>query len=216
MEHKDSLQQVAYEYLFNSIIANKLQPGVPIVEQDISRALGISRTPIREALKQLESESLVWRVPGRGAFVADITHQDLEEIFSLRETLEVQALQTAINSIPDAEISEIEDLLQNLTPDSEQELYYESDRKLHDMIVKKGNNRRLMNFLNNLNAQIERMRRVAAMRDQRLGFSRQEHLEIISALRERNLEKTEQLLRQHIRNVKESVREVLNRYWMKS
>ena len=81
----DNRQSQAYEYLYNAIITNTLRPGYPIVEKEISNILGISRTPIREALKQLESEGLVRRFSGKGTFVAGVDLQDIEEIFPSRD-----------------------------------------------------------------------------------------------------------------------------------
>lgn len=205
---RDTRQQKAYEYLYNAIVTNKLPPGVAIAEQEISNVLGISRTPVREALKQLEAEGLVRHIPLRGTFVEEITTQDLEEIFALRETLEVLALKTAINDITDEELYEIEILLRSLEYDSSNEKFYDSDRRLHDLIVKHGGNRRLAQILNNLNSQMERLRHIAAMKPHRLQQSKQEHLEIVAALKRRDLEEAERLLRQHIRNVKESTIEV--------
>ncbi|AFV12582.1 transcriptional regulator, GntR family [Thermacetogenium phaeum DSM 12270] len=205
---RDTRQQKAYEYLYNAIVTNKLPPGVAIAEQEISNVLGISRTPVREALKQLEAEGLVRHIPLRGTFVEEITTQDLEEIFALRETLEVLALKTAINDITDEELYEIEILLRSLEYDSSNEKFYDSDRRLHDLIVKHGGNRRLAQILNNLNSQMERLRHIAAMKPHRLQQSKQEHLEIVAALKMRDLEEAERLLRQHLRNVKESTIEV--------
>ncbi len=205
---RDTRKQKAYEYLYNAIVTNKLPPGVAIAEQEISNVLGISRTPVREALKQLEAEGLVRHVPLRGTFVEEITTQDLEEIFALRETLEVLALKTAITEITNEELYEIEILLRSLEYDSSNEKFYDSDRRLHDLIVKHGGNRRLAQILNNLNSQMERLRHIAAMKPHRLEQSKKEHLAIVAALKKRDLEEAERLLRQHLRNVKGSTMEV--------
>lgn len=208
MVSKNSFRQVAYNYLHNAIITHELAPGMAIVEQDISDALGISRTPVREALKLLESEGLVRHVPLRGTFVTEITTQDVEEIFMLREALEVLVLQVAINNITDEELASIGELLQSLTPDSPPESFYESDRRLHEMLVRHGQNRRLMLFLNTINSQIERLRQLSARRPGRLQNSMKEHLQILEALKERDLKKAEKMMRQHINNIKESTLEV--------
>ncbi|HYF82423.1 MAG TPA: GntR family transcriptional regulator [Clostridia bacterium] len=205
---KDNCKQMAYDYLYNSIITNQLKPGQPVIEQEISDNLGTSRTPVREALKQLESEGLVRHMPGRGAFVSEVTTEDVEEIFVLREMLEVLALQVAWKKIGDEEINKAEQFLSSLDSNCSIDDFYKSDRMIHDLIVRNGNNRRLEGFLNNINAQIERIRILSSLTPQRLGKSKAEHLEIISAMKERNLEKTEELLRVHINNVKESAIEV--------
>lgn len=205
---RDTRKRVAYNYLYNAIVTHELPPGTAIVEQEIADLLGISRTPVREALKQLEMEGLVRHIPLRGTFVAEISTQDVEEIFALRQALEILALHTAIEEITDEELEELERHLESLGPESLPESFYNSDRKLHDLIVKHGRNRRLRIFYDMLNSQIERVRRVSAQKPNRLKKSRQEHLEIVQALKERDLQKAEELLRQHLRNVKESCIEV--------
>lgn len=210
---KDNCKEKAYDYLYNSIINNQIHPGQPVIEQEISGTLGTSRTPVREALKQLESEGLVRHIPGRGAFVSEVTTQDVEEIFMLREMLEVLALQVAWKKIRDEEINEVEQFLSSLDSDCSAEDFYKSDRMIHDLIVSNGNNRRLMSFLNNINAQIERIRIISSLTPQRLKKSKEEHLGIINSLKERNLVKAEELLRMHINNVKESAIEVCRSMW---
>lgn len=201
---KDSFTQIAYTYLRNVIVKYDLKPGEAIVEQEISNALRISRTPVREALKLLESEGLVHHIPQRGTFVTEISTQDVEEIFALREALEVLALREAINDVTDQELTEVEQLLLTLDSDSSPENFYVSDRCLHELIVRHGRNRRLVNILNTLNSQVERLRQMSARRQNRLSESMQEHLDILKALKERNFKRAESMLRRHIKNVKES------------
>jgi len=199
---KDTRKQTAYNYLRDAILNATLAPGATLVEQEISDGLGISRTPVREALKVLESEGLVRQIASRGTFVTEISTQDIEEIFDLREVLEILALKVAIHDITDSELANVDSLLRTLGPDSLTEEFYESDRRLHDMIVRHGHNRRLVLFLNNINSQVERLRHASAQRPNRLPHSMQEHLAILEALKERNFEKAESTLRLHLTNVK--------------
>lgn len=205
-----SFKNIAYEYLYDNIINYKILPGTPIVEQEISNILGISRTPVREALKHLEAKGLIKHIPKRGTFVNEISMQDIEEIFAIREALESYALKTSIHTIPNEEIEVVEKQLNSLGDKSSFEDFYESDRKLHDLIVKYGYNKRLDNILINLNAQIEKLRHISATIPKRLESSKQEHIEIIEALKARNLEKTSELLTEHIRNVKMNVLNIHN------
>jgi DNA-binding GntR family transcriptional regulator len=207
---KTSRNNIAYEYLFNKIVTHELEPGSPIVEQEISDTLGISRTPIREALKQLGAEGLVRIIPARGAYVLEISTQDIEEIFSLRQMLEIGALRIGLERMSDDEILEIEGVLSALDENSDNDDFYRSDRILHDMIVSHSGNRRLVNFVDRIHAQIERIRRISAIRPRRLEKSKQEHLAIIGAIKARNLELASALLREHIDNVRKSSLDVIN------
>jgi DNA-binding GntR family transcriptional regulator len=177
-----------------------------IVEQEISDTIKVSRTPIREALKQLEAEGLVNSIPGRGTFVQALSNQDIEEIFELRELFELKALEYAVNDITDKEIEKIEKILFSLEIDTNHEEYFSSDRYLHNLIVKYSRNRRMINFLNTINAQLEWLRRVSSMTPRRLEKSKQEHIEILQAIKERDLEKSSNCLSAHLQNIKASIK----------
>lgn len=207
---KQSLRKVAYDYLYDGIISNRLPLGSSIVEQEISDALGISRTPVREALKQLIAEGLVTYLPGRGTFVAQISKSDIEEIFELREIFEELALKTAVYEITDDEIAEMGEILQSLDG-AVPETFYNCDRKLHEMIIRHGHNRRMVRFLNTVNSQIEMFRRISAMTPNRLRASREEHMELLQAIKERNLDKAIQELKIHLLNVKKSTISICER-----
>lgn len=168
---------------------------------------------MREALKLLEAEGLVKVVPQRGTFVSELSTQDVEEIFALREALEVLALHVAIRNIPRAELDRLEQFLSTLSPASPPEQFFESDRWLHGLIVKHGGNQRLAHFLDSLNAQVEQVRRISALRPNRLDMSMREHLGIVRAIQARDLTAAEAELRQHTQNVKQSTLEVCRNMW---
>lgn len=165
---------------------------------------------MREALKQLESEGLVRHVPDRGTFVSEVTSADIEEIFALREILEIKALQVGLLHISAEEIEKVEEELLALEEGGRDDDFFESDRLLHSLVVRYSGNRRLVGFLNTINAQIERIRRISALRPHRLAKSKQEHLAIIRAIKTRDLRSAERLLREHIHNVKQSSLEVIH------
>lgn len=194
----------AYDYLLELILSGKLLPGEPIIETKIAEELHTSRTPLREALKTLETEGLVSNYPLKGTFVAEITPYDIEEIFSLRIVLEICALRTSYNRISAEELADVEGMFTALNEHSTNKDYHMADRKLHSLIVDKAGNKRLKRFLNMLNVQIERFRRIAAYEPTRLKHSREEHLEIIHCLQNRDLQACEDKLRKHLQEVKES------------
>jgi len=206
---KKRLKDVAYDYIYNAIMSSELQAGQAIVEQELSDRLGLSRTPLREALKQLEAEGLVRQAPSHGTFVSDITVQDVKELCQLRKLLETTALVTAITEASDAELDAIEKKLHGLN-DSQiddvaaREAYYGSDRALHSMIMKYSRNSRMISIHNNIGAQLERLRRISSMTPKRLATSKQEHLSIIHAMRNRDLTNALLMLSMHLDNVCES------------
>lgn len=206
---KTSRTKIVYDYLYEQIVSHKLKPGDPIIEQDISSSLGCSRSPVREAIRILAAEGLVRHIPARGAYISEISMQDIEEIFSLRKMLELGALKEGLRRISDEEIQEVENALTGLDQNSESDAFFNSDRLLHDMIVRNSGNKRLMQFFKMINAQIERVRRISALRPQRLSNSKKEHLEIIQAIKARDIEQASKILEEHIENVKLSCFEVL-------
>ena len=134
--------------------------------------------------------------------------------FFLREILELGALQIAWNRISISEIERVEQLLLSLTNESLFEDFYESDRALHSMIVRYSGNRRVQSILNNINVHIERLRQIASFNPNRTEKSKMEHLNIINTLKERDYEKTKDLLIKHIHNVKQNTLEVYRAHLM--
>jgi DNA-binding GntR family transcriptional regulator len=203
-----SRKNQVYEYLLESILSNKLPAGTAIAELDISNELNVSRTPIREALKELEAEGLVTRYPSRGTIVSPITPYDVEEIFSLRILLESFALQLSLPKITKEEVEGIEAMFTRLDSSSSKQEYYQADKSLHALIINHAGNRRLKQFLTILNSQIERFRRIAAVKPTRLANSKNEHLKILALLKQKDLNACEAALRNHLINVKMSTLEV--------
>ncbi len=199
----------AYDYLYNEILSNRLLPGSPISEADIASKLGLSRTPVREALKILDTEGLVKQIRNRGTFVTEISVHDIEEIFSLRELFEIHSLKSAYKFISDETLDTIENKIRSLNKDDNQEKFFEIDEMLHSTIVNHCGNSRLITFRNMINSQIKMIRRISAQDPTHFARSKEQHLEIIDALKKRDLETSEKLLSNHIREIKARTIEVL-------
>ncbi len=201
---KNGLKNVAYDYLLWQICTGKMTPNTPIVEQDVSRLLNISRTPVREALKQLEMEGLVTHIASRGTFVREITLQDINEIYQIRRLFEMAALEQAVHLIPDEELDEMERELEAIGESSNEEDFYHADRNLHSTLLRYAYNSRMISFYDILNAQIERIRRISSATPRRLASSKSEHLDIIKAIRQRDPDIARKALAYHIDNVHKS------------
>lgn len=197
-----------YEYLKNAIIMNEFKPGTPLVELEISETLRVSRSPIREALRQLEVEGLVFSIPARGSFVSPLTPYDLEEIYELRSVLELWALERSITRIENEELDEVQALFEEGYQNNSWETLHRADYMLHALITEKAWSKRLTTFLNMLSSQSERVRFQSARHRGRDDLSYREHLNIIQCIRERNLEKSRDALRSHLRSVARSASEV--------
>lgn len=206
---KKSLNKVAYEYLYKSIVTCQYLPGEAIVEQEVTNKLGISRTPVREALRRLSSEGFIRQIPMKGSFVRQLTTHDIEDIFELRQMFEENALRSGFNEISAEELAMIEKKMNQLTEDSDPEDFYESDRMLHRMIIGHAKNKRMIAFFNTIDSQLETFRYLSAMNNMRLKHSKEEHINIIKAIKEKKLESALKHLRLHLDNVKINTLKVL-------
>lgn len=206
---KASAMERAYDYLYESILSGKLPLGSPIYEVEVANTLGISRSPIREALKRLEAEGLVNYFSGRGAFVIQITKNDLEEIFDMRLLLECAALKSSSKCIGNTFWTEMEKTISNLSEDSPPEDFYAVDNKLHHTIIGSCSNKRLETFYHRLEMQIDIVRRISALDPMHFRKSKEYHLQIVRAMKEYNLEEATHYLEEHIMDVK---RNTINAY----
>ena len=203
-----SKKNIAYDYLKENILSNKLKGNQAISEMAIAKKLDISRSPLREAMRQLEQEGLIVSYPDRGSFVTALTPYDVEEIYDLRTILELWGLEKSINRISDSELDELAaDLLLAAEKDDWEELH-QVDRRLHSLIITRSGSKRLVSFINTLNSQTERVRRISTGAQMRRENSVHEHLEIINCIRCRDLEAAKAALKKHITSVGGSAIEV--------
>jgi len=196
----------AYVYLKKKIINCEFVPGQSIVENDISQELNISRTPIRSALRQLESEQLVRLIPNKGALVTEVSFTDIEELFEFRTLLEIRALRNYVQFASDAQIEEhykTFERYQGMKNFSEE--YHDEDSRFHSNIVKYIRNSRMLTTYYQLCDQINRLRHIAALDPSRVGSTPQEHIEILKWIKIRDAENAEKAMVQHLDAVKKSV-----------
>lgn len=186
------LAGVAAEKLREMILADQLKTGEPLSEIALAEELGVSRTPVREAITLLESEGLVRVVPGKGAFVSEISIEDYKEINDLRICLEPLAATLAMDAIPAKELDEevriwtrYRDTVDRGEPLDSEEIA-RADGELHDLIAKHCNNGRLRQFLNIL--AIQRSRLVFIMwRSQKFNSDViRQHLDILDCFKRRD------------------------------
>lgn len=193
----------AYQYLYGGILSGEFPLGSPISEMEISTTLKISRSPIREALRRMETEGLVRRFPGRGTFVTNITQRDLEEIFELRIMFELQALHTACQYFDDEYLDGLERDFTSLNPDSHPQQYYDANTRLHTGIIAYAGNERMEKFYQQLLSQMAIVTRISARDPEHFVLSREKHLAIVQALKKRDLENAEKYLRAHLEEVRD-------------
>ena len=193
-----------YLKIKEGIINGSLSPGLPINESDFARDLDVSKTPVREALMQLEREGLVESIPGRGSAIAHITFQDIREIFEVREIIECGAAKRAalMRDVEEVRVKrkELEQYSKKWTEAIE--LNWGPVEDIHLFIVTRIGNQKLIDTYLGLLDHIKRIRQHFGGRFTRQRFSElvDEHLEILDAIIEGDGDKAELSVQSHLRN----------------
>lgn len=197
------LRDVVFNTLRQAILRGDLKPGERLLEIQLANKLGVSRTPIREAIRKLELEGLVIMMPRRGAVVAEITEKNLRDVLEVRRALEELAVKLACEKMREEEIEE----LRVAARDFEEALktgdvtaYAEADVKFHDIIYRTTDNARLIQMLNNLHEQMYRYRVEYLKRKDAHDTLLAEHQYIIEMLEKQNAECAIAAMGAHIDN----------------
>ena len=202
------LRDVVFNTLRRAILKGELKPGERLMEITLADKLGVSRTPIREAIRKLELEGLVVMAPRKGAKVASITELDLNDVLEVRKGMEVLAISLACKRITGEELEKLETIeqsFQKLIESGNLTELAEMDVKFHDTIYQATNNQRLVQLLNNLREQMYRYR-MEYLKD--IAVRRtlaEEHKAICRALRERDEQQAEEYVSIHIDNQQKAI-----------
>lgn len=199
-----SLKDRAYESIKDAILSLRLEPGMPIVETSLAEQLGISKTPVRDALQELEREGFVTRVLFKGTFVTDVTMKDIREVFQLRAVLEGLAARLAAPRFTDDELRTIAwhmEQAQLALERGDLARCSEQGQRIHRAIRHKTDNDRLAVIISNLDDHLQRFRGLSDQISGRLDKSLVEHGRILAALRQRDPDAAEQAMRDHLYSV---------------
>lgn len=202
-------KEEAYNYIKNEIILNHLHPNEVISENQITEQLNMSRTPVREAIKELVADGLV-TFRGRENVVTPLTAADVQEVYELRSLLETYALKKTINIIPEEALDKLEGEFEQAYQANDWDAYLDVDTRFHALITHLSGYQRLKQFLDILKAQTARTRHVSSYNPHRMSRSIEEHKEIIKWIRQRNLDEAEKALAYHLQRVYDSVGAYLN------
>lgn len=196
------LRDVVFQTLRQAILKGELQPGERLMEMKLAEILGVSRTPIREAIRKLELEGLVVMVPRKGAAVANITEKDTKDVLEVRRTLEMFAVEVACDRITKEQMEKLEDAAKEFERSKGADLIRiaETDMKFHEIIYEATWNDRLVQMLNNLRENMYRYR-IEYLKDPHYYDSLVgEHREILDAIECGDKERARIVMRNHIDN----------------
>ncbi|MGE4282140.1 MAG: GntR family transcriptional regulator [Clostridia bacterium] len=198
-----SLRAKVFKALEEDILNGKLEPGDSLIETKLSEELGVSRTPIREAIRQLELEGLVKTIPNKGAVVLGISTKDIEDIYTIRMLIEGLAARWAAEKIFAEEVEQLKEsveLSEFFTNKSDMQHLQSLDSKFHELIYEACKSNPLKHTLSLFHHYIKRARGTSFEAPGRARNSLEEHKAILQAIVDRDGERAERLMCEHIKN----------------
>ncbi len=196
-----ALYQEVAGRLRHAIFSHEFEPGGWIDEQALAKAYGISRTPMREALKVLSAEGLVTLIPRRGCYVAEIPEREVEEIFPVLALLEGRSAHEATLKASPADVRHLEELhekLERYAAQKKTESFFEVNQEFHRTLHEIGGNRWLLQFIDEMRKVMRLVRFHSLASEGRVEQSVAEHRQIMAAIRKRDAEAADKLMRDHL------------------
>ncbi|MCM1283061.1 MAG: GntR family transcriptional regulator [Muribaculaceae bacterium] len=206
------LRDVVFHTLREAILRGDLKPGERLMELQLASKLGVSRTPIREAIRMLEQEGLAVTMPRRGAEVAKMTLKDMEDVLEIREVLDELAVKSACARITAEQLqrlSVVNQQFESSTGTGDVKMIAEADETFHDVIYEATGNPKLVAMLNNLREQMYRYR-IEYVKDPRnYPVLIREHEAILQGLKDRDVEQSVSAMQEHVTNQALAVKQII-------
>lgn len=203
LEEYGPIREAVFSTLRNAILDGKLRPGERLVERDIAEKLGISRTPVREAIRKLELEGLVSHYPRKGVVVAGLSKEEVIEILAIRSVLEGLICRLAAEKIKDKEIERMEQILEQFQLEHENSNSRRVNQlhdRFHEVIYRAAGSPRLYELLSHLGEYIRKFAQVGYTKPGRTEEAMEEHTRILDALRTHDSQEAEFLAMRHVEN----------------
>ncbi len=198
IERQLTLRERIVTFVKDSIINGRLKPGERVPEHEIAENFGISRTPIREAFRQLESEGFITVIPRKGAVVSPITAKDVSEFYAIKSLLEGYAAGLACTKFTDKELKKLTQInkqMQRCAAKNDVQGFYRLDNQFHEVFLSSCGNDKLCVLAHQIAQQFERFRIMALSMPGRMKTSIKQHEDIIKAFTERKADIVEKLVR---------------------
>ena len=200
---KYSLHGRVFQKIREDILSGKYKENEELKEVAIGEELGVSRTPVREAFRQLELEGLIQMIPNKGAYVTGITAKDVEDIYMIRSLLEGLCARMATDKISKAQLEEMEEnvyLAEFHADKGHMDQMAELDNRFHDILYEACDSKMLEHLLKDFHGYVLRVRRKTLSKNTRGRASNDEHRQIMEAIKAKDAEKAEELANRHIIN----------------
>lgn len=213
VEDNYSLSSRVFHTIRENILSGKYATDEELKEKSIGEELGVSRTPVREALRQLELEGLVTIIPNKGAYVVGISQKDIQDIYEIRSRLEGLCARWATEHITKEDLDELEEnifLSDFHTSKGNFEQVLELDNRFHEILYTASGSKELRHVLLDFHHYVQRVRKITLAVQERAVNSNEEHRKIVEALKLHNADEAEQLANEHIMN---TIRNMDNYGW---
>lgn len=197
------LRDVAFNTLREAILRGELKPGERLMEVQLAEKLGVSRTPVREAIRKLELEGMAVTIPRRGAIVAGMTEKDMEDVLQVRRALEELAVQIACEQISMSQMKELKeamDAFEQATKGTDMKEVTNTDIEFHEIIYRSTGNRRLLSIMGNFSEQMYRYRVEYLKERENYPILVEEHAQIVEGLQRRDKDAVTEIMRRHVTN----------------
>ncbi len=208
LEGYQPLRDMVFDVLMSAIMQGQLSPGERLLEVQLADEMGVSRTPVREAIRRLELEGFVVMVPRKGAYVAGLSINDVEEVYEIRTVLETLAVRLAAQRMQPADYAQLDDLSEKMRATWQEgnvDNWVSLDASFHELLYKFSRNERLVAMMNNIMEQLSRYRIISLANVEVRHNSLSEHQELIEALKRRDSEAAATAVAMHIENTKQSL-----------
>jgi len=205
LDNYKPLREMVFESLREAIILGRLRPGERLMEIQLAEEMGVSRTPVREAIRKLELEGFVVMVPRKGAYVAGVSIKDIADVFEVRAALEGLAAGLAAERITEDEMDLLEKAIVKISGEEDILTVVKADSGFHDLIYKASRNHRLTQIITHLQEQINRFRLTSLSVPGRLKIAVDEHKLIIEAICDRNVDLAHSLASEHMENAEQNL-----------
>lgn len=189
IERHQTLREKILEAIREAILKGTLKPGEKVAEPELAERFGISRTPIREAFRQLESEGYLTVIPRKGAVVTSLSERDVEEFYAIKSILEGYAARMAAENLTEKEIERLETInerLKQLTQEGDVKTFFRIHNEFHDLFIRAAGNDKLTELISQLMLKFNRLRLTSLALPGRMEISVQEHEKIIEAFRRKD------------------------------
>lgn len=210
VQNYELLSQKAYRTLKEAIVCGEIEPNTKLTLQDIAQSMGISNTPIREAINQLASEGLIKLIPNKGIIINEISIDDFQEILQIRSVLDGLIAEIAAKKITDREIAAMMEIINNMETSVKEDsrlIYNDLDIKFHDFLLNLTKNHKLIEVYNHLISQTHKFRLRTLKLTYRMSKSLNEHKKIAFAVKERDPITANLVSHEHISNILSSLEE---------